>query len=163
MAAKQITIKDADGPVQSLNWGVASGGAATIGAGTPVKQGTSGNVVPMVDGDGTTSQRFIGIAKNTSTDTASAAGTVDVFLPLPGVTYGAPAKSATAANTAAKIAALMYKRVVFDLTGTAWTVDSAAGDATTNGLVIIGGEYQTNTLYFLYQGSCTFFGGNPTT
>ncbi len=162
MATRQIGVLDQNGPLPTLTWGVASGAVGTIDAGTPTKQGTAGNIVPMVDGDGTTSQRFIGIAKNLSTDTVSVAGTVDVILPLPGIIYVGAAKSATAANTAAKVAALMYKRIVFDLTAAVWTVDSAAGDATTNGLVIVGGEFQTNSLYFMIMPSISFL-GNVTT
>ncbi len=142
---------------------VASGAAATINPGTPTKFGSAGAIVPMTDGNGTTSERFTGIAKGTSTDTAAAAGVVEVFIPLPGQQYAGGAKSATAANTQAKIDALLGKRVVFDLTGTVgpgltgqWTIDTAAGDAATNCVVIIGGEYQTNTVYFMYSPSGTF-------
>lgn len=154
----QISIFDQDGPVPTMKWLVASGGAATINPGTPVKFSSAGAVIPMVDGDGTTSQRFAGIAKSTSTDTAAAAGIVYTFIPLPGITYAAKAKVAANANTEALIDALKGKRVVFDLTGTVgpsltgtWTVDTAAGDATTNCLVIMGGEYQTSTIYFTYN------------
>lgn len=159
----QISFYDQDGPVPTMNWLVASGAAATINPGTPVKFNSAGAVIPMVDGDGTTSQRFAGIAKTTSTDTASAAGVVTTFIPLPGIMYAAKALSSTAANTQAKIDALLAKRVVLDLTGTVgpgltgtWTVDTAAGDSATNCVVIIGGEYQTNTVYFMYSISGTF-------
>lgn len=145
-----------------MKWLVASGAAATINPGTPTKFSSAGAVVPMVDGDGTTSQRFAGIAKTTSTDTAAAAGEVYTFIPLPGIMYAAKSKDLTATNTQAKIDALKGKRVVFDLTGTVgpglsgtWTVDTAAGDASTNGVVIIGGEYQTSTVYFTYNINCT--------
>lgn len=141
---------------------VASGAAATINGGEPTKSGAAGVVAIMVDGDGSTSQKFAGIAKSTSTDTASAAGEVYTYLPFPGMVYRGKAKSATAANTQALIDALMDKRVVFDLTGTAWTVDSAAANATTNGLVIVGGEFQSNTLFFAVSPQVTIF-DNPTT
>lgn len=157
----QISFYDQDGPVPTIKWLVAAGAAATIQPGTPTKFSSAGAVVPMVDGNGTTSESFTGIAKTTSTDTAAAAGEVYTFIPLPGIQYAAKAKSATAANTQAKIDALVGKRVVFDLTGTigaggTWTVDTAAGDGATNCVVIIGGEYQTNTVYFMYSisGTC---------
>lgn len=127
---------------------VASGAVATINAGEPTKAGSAGGVVPMIDGDGTTTQRFAGLAKSTSTDTVAAAGTVVVWIPLPGLIYSGKAKSSTAANTLAKIQALFYKRVVFDLTTGVWTVDSAAGDSASNGVTIVGGDQFTNTLYF---------------
>lgn len=158
----QISIHDQNGPVLTQKWLVASGAVGSILPGTPTKlngsRGASGTIVPMVDADGSTSQVFTGIAKTVSTDTASAAGVVYAFMPLPGVIYAAKAKSATAANTDAKIDALRGGRFVFDLTGTVgvgltgeWTIDTVAGDGANNCIVVVGGEYQTNTLYFIYQ------------
>lgn len=141
---------------------VASGGVNTIHAGEPTKQSTSGNVLPLADGDLTTSQRFTGIAKDESTDTASAAGTINVWTPLPGLLYSAKAKTASLANTQALIDALVAKRVVIDLTSSVYTVDTAAGDATTNGLLCYGGEFQTSTIYFFINPNVSIF-ANPTT
>lgn len=147
----------------TMKWLVASGAAATINPGTPTKFSSAGAVVPMVDADGSTSQRFTGIAKTTSTDTAAAAGEVYTFIPLPGMIYEGKAKSAAAADTQAEIDALKGARLVFDLTGTVgpgltgtWTIDTAAGDGSNNCLTIIGGEYQTSTLYFIYSVRGTF-------
>jgi hypothetical protein len=136
---------------------VASGGATTILAGEPTKLGSSGAVAIMADGDGTTSQRFTGIAKSDSTDTVAAAGVVQVWLPFPGLIYTGAAKSAAAADTQAEINALFGKRVIFDLTGTAWTIDTAESDAATNGVVIVGGDYQTSTIWFCVSPTCTVF------
>lgn len=143
---------------------VAAGAVATIQAGTPTK-GTdataaswTGAVIPMVDGDGTTSQRFTGICKTTSNETASVAGNTVLWLPLPGYVYAAKAKTASTANTAALVTALYGKRVVFDLTSSLWSVDAAAADAAANMLVIIGGDYTTTTLYFMYKNSGTVIG-----
>ncbi len=161
---KQVQIWDQNGPVPTMKWLVASGAAATINPGTPTKFSSAGAVVPMADANGTTSERFTGIAKTTSTDTAAAAGVVYTFIPLPGTVYAAVAKSATAANTQAKIDALLAARLVFDLTGTVgpgltgkWTIDTAAGDGANNCLTIVGGEYQSNTLYFMYSTRGTFY------
>lgn len=140
---------------------VASGGVATIQAGTPTKGADAaaaswtGAVIPMVDGDGSTSQRFTGIAKNTSTDTASAAGVVTLWMPLPGLVYRSKSKDLTATNTAAKINALFGKRVVFDLTSSLWSIDTAAADAVANCVVIIGGDFNTSSVDFVYRGSGT--------
>lgn len=140
---------------------VASGGVATIQACTPTKAtdaaGASwtGAVLPMVDADGTTSQRFTGIAKSTSTDTASAAGVVTLWVPLPGYVYATKSKDLTATNTAAKINALYTKRVIWDLTSSLWSIDTAATDAVANCLVIIGGDFNTSTVYFTYRPSGT--------
>lgn len=159
----QVSVHDQNGSILTKDGVVAAGGVSTIQAGTPTKlssgtRGSTQTVIPMVDADGSTSQVFTGIAKSTSNDTASVAGTVQLIMPLPGIIYAAKAKSATGANTQAKINALLYGRFVFDLTGTVgpglsgqWTVDTAAGDGSTNCLVIVGGEYQTNTVYFIYQ------------
>lgn len=145
---------------------VAAGGAATIAAGTPTKSADAagaitGAVVPMVDGDGTIAQKFSGIAKSDSTDTAAAAGTVTLWLPLPGMVYAAACKT-TSADTAAKLTALFQKHVVFDLTSTTWTVDAAATDALVSCVTIIGGEYQTNTVYFTYKDAGTILGQQQT-
>lgn len=159
----QISFFDQDGPIPTMKWLVASGAAATINPGTPTKFSSAGAVVPMVDADGSTSQRFTGIAKTTSTDTAAAPGEVYTFIPLPGLIYAGKAKSASGANTQAKIDALLGARLVFDLTGTVgpgltgtWTIDTAAGDGSNNCLTVVGGEYQTNTLYFFYSVRGTF-------
>lgn len=143
---------------------VAAGGVSTIASSTPTK-GTdataaswTGAVLPMVDGDGTTAQRFTGIAKSDSTDTASVAGSVTLWLPLPGYVYAAKAKTASTANTQALVTGLFQKRVVFDLTASVWTVDAAAADAAANMLVIVGGDYLTSTLYFMYKNSGSMIG-----
>ncbi len=162
MSANDIVIQFPDATPFSYQRIVASGGAATINAGEPTKQGTSGAVAIMVDGDGTTSQQFTGIAKSVSTDTASAAGIVQVWIPFPGIVYAARAKSATAADTAAEISALQGKRVVFDLTAGAWTIDTGAADATANGVSIIGGEYQTSKIWFIMRTAVSIF-NNVTT
>lgn len=142
---------------------VAAGGVGTIAAGTPTKSAdattaATGAVVPMVDGDGTTSQNFTGIAKNTSTDTAATAGAVTIWLPLPGYVYAAKAKTASTADTAAEVQALFRKRVVFDLTTNVWTVDAAAADAAANMVTIVAGDYKTQTLYFTYKITGTMIG-----
>lgn len=142
---------------------VAAGGVSTIASSTPTKSAdattaATGAVVPMVDGDGTTSQNFTGIAKDDSTDTAAAAGSVTLWLPLPGYVYAAKAKTASTADTQAEITALFRKRVVFDLTASLWTVDAAAADAAANMVIIIGGDYLTQTLYFMYKNSGTCIG-----
>lgn len=141
---------------------VASGTTGSIDSGAPTKEGSSGAVAIMVDADGTTSQKFAGIAKNTSTETASVAGRVDVYMPFPAIIYSGFAKTSTLANTQALIDALTGKRVVFDLTSTDWTIDTAAANAATNGVVIVGGNYQTSVIYFMISPQISSF-DNPTT
>lgn len=118
----------------------------------------TGEAAIMVDGDGSTSQRFTGICKNDSTETTAAAGVVVTYLPLPGIIYKAKAKTASTANTAALVNALMGKRVVFDLTSDAWTVDAAAADAVANCVTIVGGDHNVAELYFVYAFKGTYLG-----
>lgn len=158
-----IRIKDDSGNVPVIKRNVPSGTAGSINNGEPTKSVDAaganpylGTVAIMVDGDGSTSQRFTGIAKSVSTDTVAAAGNVYTFLPLPAIVYSAKAKTASLANTQALVDALKGKRVVFDLTGTSWTVDTAATDAVANCVVIIDGDYQTQEIYFVYANHGTF-------
>lgn len=140
---------------------VASGSAASIDRGTPTKA-SSTNVAICVSGDGTTSQLHTGIAKAASTETSSAAGNVALWCPVPGLVYRVANTTSTNSNTQAKIDALYHKRVKYNLTGSTWTVDSSQTDATTNGLVIIGGNPNTSELLFVMSSSITYW-GNPTT
>jgi hypothetical protein len=147
---------------------VPSGTSASIARGTPTKavdvSGASwtGGVAVMADGNGTTAVRFTGIAKSTSTETASAAGTVNLWLPTPGLTYQGFAKSAAAANTEAEIAALFGKAVFFDLTTGDWTVDTAATDAGINCVVITGGDPNNSLINFFYKPAGTMLGSVAT-
>lgn len=165
MAENRFGIKLDKGFSQTwaIQFVVASGGAGTIASGTPTKCVTAdgsvaGAIVPMVDGDGlVTAMRFTGIAKDTSTDTAAAAGICDVWAPVPGLLYRAKAKSSTAADTQSEINALMGKKVLFDLTSANWTVDTAATDALVNCVVICGGIPSNNEVLFIYSPKGTIF------
>ncbi len=146
---------------------VAAGAVQTIVAGSPTKSAdaataATGAVVPMVDGDGTIAQNFTGVAKSDSTDTASAAGTVAIWLPLPGYVYACATKLSTDINTAAKLLTFFRKRVVFDLTSSLWTIDSGATDALVNCVTIVGGDYQKSIVYFTYKDAGSFLGQHQT-
>ncbi len=144
---------------------VASGTSASISAGEPTTPaGATGSVTGTValsaDGSPTTvgtatNVHFAGLAKSDSTETASAAGTVVLWAPMPGILYAAKAKSAAAVDTEAEIRALLNKRVVLDLTSTVWTVDTAATDAITNGVIIFGGDPAANLVYFAISSNVT--------
>jgi hypothetical protein len=142
---------------------VGSGTSASIGIGVPSKCTTSdgsvaGVVAVMADGDGlVTGERFAGLAKRTSTETAGANGVVGVYAPVPGILYRGFAKSAAAADTQSEINALMGKKVLFDLTSSDWTVDTAATDALVNCVVIAGGLPQTSEILFVYSPKGTIF------
>ena len=141
---------------------VSSGGAATIAIGTPIKKGgtSAANVVPCVDGVLTigTDQPFMGIAASTSTDTAAADGVVEIYRPLPGVIYKIKAKTASLANTAAEIAAMVGDAYALDLTSGDWTLDTVAGDAATNAFIVEGGDPTTSTLFVSVRSDATEFG-----
>lgn len=164
MAAGDLKIRSSNAQMLTTEFIVAAGAANTIHQGEPTIKGeatgTSTGVVKIpVDGDPltTSTHQFSGIAKNESTDTAAAAGVVTVFLPLPGIIYSGKAKTASTANTAALVSALKDKRVVLDLTGTAWTVDAAATDSKNNGVFIIGGDFRTTEIFFMVTNGVTFF------
>ena len=172
MARNDIKIYANITPEASMSYIVASGTVASIAAGVPtvsvLASGTATGVCKLAqDGAGVIGStaandaRFTGLAKNDSSETAAAAGTVTVWMPLPGIIYSGVAKS-TGANTAAKVAALVAKQVIFDLTSTTWTVDEGATDAAANALVIVGGDYLTSTLYFTIKGQWTVFGSVTT-
>lgn len=163
MAVGDIRIKDDNGEAVVLKRNVPSGTVGSINNGEPTKSVDAaaaspylGTVAIMVDGDGSTAQRFTGIAKSVSTDTASAAGIVYTWIPMPGIIYGAKPKVSTNTNTVALIDTLKGKRVVFDLTGTSWTIDTAAADAVANCVVIVDGDANTSEVYFMYANHGTF-------
>ena len=152
----QISIRAivGSGTAQSIN-----AGEPTIGADANAASWT-GAVKIAADADPTTASghRFTGIAKSDSSDTVAAAGYVDVWLPIPATIYAGKSKSATATDTQAEIDALKFKRVVFDLTSTTWSVDTAAADALTNGVLIVGGDYTKSMVYFMIATNVSVFG-----
>ena len=153
--------------VPTQRWNTAAGNTA-LNPGEAVKVSSVKYVVIVADGDGTTSQLIAGIVKGGPSKnvgdsvTASTDGQVDVYIPLPGVIYAAKAKTATLANTAALVTALIGKRVKFSVVAGKIGVDTAQADAAANGVRIVGGDYQTSTIYFLLATGVTFI-GNATT
>lgn len=137
---------------------VAAGTTNSIDRGTPTfavdvyaTSPWTGAVQIGTSGQGTTAQRFTGIAKSVSTETTSTAGSVELWLPLPGLFYKAFDKTSSNSNTAAEVAALFGKRIKFDLTSTNWTIDSGVADALANCVTVVGGDPSTSTLYFNYK------------
>lgn len=116
----------------------------------------TGEVSIMSDGEGTTSERFTGIAKSDSDETTGAAGEVTTYMPLPGIIYSGKAKTASDFNTAAKVKALAGQRSLFDLTSVTWTIDTEAADAVVNCVVIVGGDPNTNEVFWMYRHSGTY-------
>ena len=167
MAAGDISIYRAGANLLTTTASVASGTVASISSGEPTKPSgatasVTGAVVLLADGDPTTvgtatNTHFAGLAKSNSNETASAADTVTLWAPMSGILYAAKAKSAAAVDTQAEIIALLNKRVVLDLTSSTFTVDTAATDAITNGVIIYGGEPASNLVFFAISPMVTVF------
>ena len=165
MALGNVKIVDSAGRSALPTWKwQTEAGATAILAGEPVKMKVTGAagpyVIPLADAEpvaGTTSS-FVGIAATSSTHTASADGSIEVYIPLPGLVYECAAKTAANADTQAEIDALCGKMVPFDLTAGVYTVDAADSTGLTKGLTIIGGNPLNSTLKFYIQNRCTLFG-----
>lgn len=139
MAVGDITVlsEGAFGAMPSQRWAVAAS-ATTIKPGEPVtKVLGAAVVVPMATNmpDVTDAAgHVVGIAVSTSTNTASAAGVVDVMLMTPDAVYLAKPNDTTAFDTQAEYDLLVGDRVLFDLTSSNYTI--LASDSTNNGCVI---------------------------
>lgn len=138
MALGNVTFYESGsvGSPTSVNYPVAAS-ATLINAGEPVSKVLGGAAVlpaatntPVVATD-----FYAGIAASTSTNTAGAAGTVDVFVLQKGISYLCAPNSAAAWDTQAEYDALVGDRVLFDLTTGVYTV--LATDGSTNGLVVM--------------------------
>ena len=115
---------------------VVSGTTASIKAGEPVQKaalGVAGASAFPTNGP-STSIRIVGVAASTSTETASAAGTVMVIPANPGQTWRIAPKVLTTWNTQAKYNALVGSRVLIDLTGGVYTI--LAADNVANGCIV---------------------------
>jgi hypothetical protein len=153
-----VKIKDSAGPVSTWTWQVDSS-ATLIYPGDPVKLSSAGSpfVIKLATGEpiiGTTTQ-VVGIAATQSTNTAAAAGTVSVYIPVPGTVYSCKATTFANVNTAAELNALVGDRVTFDLSTATFTVDEDETDAATSGLQIVGGDYLNGDVYFTIRPAAT--------
>lgn len=164
MARNDVKIVDAAGHnvVPTRVYQTVAGGTNIL-AGEPVVLTTIGTNVyasPAADADPAIGTDYLaGIAAGDSTHTASADGTVEVYIPLPGVVYRCKAKSAAAADTLAEIKALANKRTIFDLTSSTYTIDTAAADGSTNGLILTGtGNPDTSEVDFTISVRATNLG-----
>lgn len=158
MATNDVRIKDSAVTLPVWEWQVAAS-ATLIYPGEPVKLSAAGavDVIKLADNEpviGTTTQ-VIGIAASTSTNTASAAGKVKVYIPLPGTVYACKATTAANVDTQSELDALVGDRVLFDLVSTTFTVDENAGDTATSGLQIVGGDATKKEIYFVIRPAAT--------
>lgn len=157
MALDVTIIEPKDVSVRKFR--VEAGAANSIAPGKPVKiAGTGLNYVDLLaTGDpevGT--DRMVGIAVSTSTDTAAADGVVDVAMVQPGVTVmRSKVTTSTDMDTDAKLLAILNDSVTYDLTSTTFTVDENEGDdPNVHGLMILDGNITDGTVdYILKEGA----------
>lgn len=156
MAKGDIQIVDTGGLncVPTVKWQTEAG-ATDIKAGEFVKLKSAGSpyVIPWADADITpgTDTIFVGLAASDSTHTASADGSINVYIPYPWLTYEAKAKTAASVDTQSEIDALCGDRKIIDLTSSTYTVDEAAADSANNALLIVGGDPLRRTLRFMVR------------
>lgn len=156
MAKGDLLVVDWGGKGPLVRKFTVKAGKGAVNAGEPVRicheaaSGVGLYVVPLEDATPTTNGTyFLGVAANTSTQTASADGTVDVYLDQPGVViYSARPKTAGAANSQAKIDSYQFYRIVIDLTSSNYTADLAS-DSAQRGFVVIGGEPENDRVHFI--------------
>jgi len=147
--ALDLTVVRGEGTVETFR--VEAGAVGSITPGKPVKVGGTGDnyVVLLATGDpeiGT--DRMVGIARSTSTDTAAADGVVEVEMIVPNKTV-IRGKATTPANidTDAKLLALLNDTVTFTLTSTTFSINEDEGtDPNVHGLTIIDGNVANGTL-----------------
>lgn len=145
--------------------------AETIKAGEPVGQSTNYVVAldddaPIIDGSVAAGiKSMAGIARNTSNETASADGVVDVTIVNPMTTVMRGKATATNANTAAKLLLLLNDVVSFGLSATiyagsgVYTIDEADSDQNVQGLMIIDGSADaSNTVDVILKSRASDFG-----
>jgi len=116
---------------------VAAGAASTIiNPGEPVARALGAAVVtqPATNTPVVATDFYVGIAQTASTQTAAAAGTVDVIPINSAVTWLVAPKVTATFDTQSEYDALVGDRVLIDLTAGVYTV--LATDGATNGLVI---------------------------
>lgn len=159
MAKGNVRIQDAAGASASVWTWQTEAGATDIKAGEPVKLKSAGSpyVIPLADAEpviGTTTQ-VIGIAKSDSTHTATADGSIDVYIPRAGMVYATKAKTSTAFDTTSEVNALVGDRILFDLTSSAYTIDQSGTDVATSGCQIVGGNPNTQEVYFILRPAAT--------
>lgn len=160
MAKNDVRVRSVEG-LNSLTTTVwqTEAGATDILAGEPVKLKSAGSpyVIPLANGEpviGTTTQ-VVGIAASDSTHTATADGTIEVYVPSDAVVWECKAATSTNADTQAEINALVGDRVAFDFGSSTYTVDENEGDDAPHGLQIVGGDPDRAVIYFKIRPAAT--------
>lgn len=145
MAVGDFTILEASSASSgrgSRKYNVAAA-ATAINAGEPVIRGLGDTTVTRLYTTGSTGTNapvvgtdyVVGIAETAGTQTAAAAGSINVLPLSSGITFLANPKLATSWDTQAEYDALVGKRVLIDLASGAYTV--LASDSANNGLIVM--------------------------
>ena len=102
-------------------------------------------------------QPMTGIAAHDSTETASASGYSDQYVPLPDIKWEVKAKSSTAVDTQSEIDALLGVLYLIDLTSSVFTIDTAVS-AGTAAFLMVGGDPNRSTVWFRIRPDACAFG-----
>lgn len=160
MAKNDVRVKSNPyGTLPVRTWQTDAGDTAIL-QGEPVKLKAAGSpyAIPLADADLTigTDTVMLGIAATNSDHTASVDGTVEVYVPLPGVEYEMTATTAANVDTQAEIDALVGDRVTIDLADGVYTIDENDGDGANNAFYITGGDPDKGTLTFTVRADATY-------
>ena len=143
-------------------WVVGSGTTEAIKAGEPAKMSASNAkhaAILLVDADLTiaTDQPMTGIASNDSTETATASGFSDQYVPLPNVKWEIKAKTAANVNEQSEIDLLIGYLYLIDLTTSVFTIDTATSVATA-AFLMVGGDPERSTVWFRIRPDACAYG-----
>lgn len=166
MARADINPKTSGGlnSIPTDRWGVgisATAGSAIL-AGEPAKISEASfrnAAVALVDADLTvaTDQPMTGIAANDSTETTSADGFSDQYVPLSGISWEILSVTAALVDTQAEIDALIGYLYIIDLTSSVYTMDLATS-AGTAAFLMVGGDPERSTVWFRIRPDACAFG-----
>lgn len=106
-----------------------------------------------------TATAIVGLTASTGTHTSAADGTIDVYMPLPGVVYEGFASTASNIATTALLNALLGDRVPKEISATSlagnWTIDENGAEGQTNPYWMIGGDPAAGTIKFMIRAGAT--------
>lgn len=127
----------------SMKYAVSSGTTGSIKPGEPVQKlaGTA-RVTAFLNNSPTATNRIVGVSASTSTETASAVGTVDVLPATNGQIFLISPKVAATWDTQTKYNNLVGARVLIDLASSTYTI--LAADGAGNGCVVEWLDIATN-------------------
>lgn len=159
MAGKRFWIVDSPyNTIPTMEYQTDAGdGVMETGMLLKFKSNGSPYAIPLVDGDHTigTNAAILGLVSRDANHTSTADGTVEFFLPLPGIIYRGYATDS--ANVAAT---LVGDRVGIDVSATTsagnWTVDEDEGEAQTFAFQIVGVNADEGTVDFIIRSGATF-------